>query len=238
MARSVTIYIEDNASSYFFSHEQGWTLSFGKVSKPEPIEEYTTVPGRTTGALDMSTALTDGEVLYNNRTLEIVLENSNGTRAERYAKYRALVSAYAGKKCRVTLPDYPDYFVTGRLKFSLETHDLAHTIVRITATVEPWFYSVGGASIPYQVSQSAFTTRNYNNEGDMTLRPYSVEVVQPGGSGTVTIAAVDDSWTYTLGVGSYIIPELVAPPGDNAIFKHKGALAVKLHFKYAKAILE
>lgn len=227
----------------FESADDGWTLSKCHLSDPELLTNYLNVPGRPNGALDFSTALTDGEPVYNNRTFEATVELSAGTRIERAAKIRALYNNFEGQVCKIYHPDYLNwtdhdslyyapYFLTGRVHIRKEKNDLAHAIVHISATVEPWLYSASSRPVSISVgsTESIYT---YTNNGAMPLRPSTVQI-----TGNVTITGIDGSWSYTLTDGTYILPEVVCYNGKNQIFKHKGSGRITLNFDSAEGLLE
>lgn len=116
----------------------GWTLSGYRLDPPMWRESYISIPGMD-GLLDASTALT-GEPQYDNRALEITLERSDGTRAEREAIITAILAKLDGRSVRITPPDRPDHVLIGRVHVARQYNDLAHAQVTVTASCAPWHY--------------------------------------------------------------------------------------------------
>lgn len=117
----------------------GWTLAACKLGDPEQKTEYTEKPGGD-GSWDTSTVLTGGIPRYKNRPLNITLECSEGTRDDREDLINELVNGLDGLENKVVLPDRPEHYLYGRLHIAVDRSTLAHAIVNITGTVEPWYY--------------------------------------------------------------------------------------------------
>ena len=217
MARRIYLSpIGTGSSYYFYSDQKGFTMSHCKLSDPEPITEYVTVPGRLKGPLDMSAALTDGVLEYNQRTLSVTLECSTGTRATRQTLLKELYTKLMGCLCQITLPDNSN-FLRGRVKLGTEVNDNAHLIVSITAICEPYFY---GPPITIPVPMySEYEYFTFQNSSLLPIQPSSIVVK---GSGSMEIKALDGSWSYTLSAGTYFLPELIFPVGFKDVFLYKG----------------
>lgn len=126
--------------TYDTAAEGLWTLSAWSLSRAEAHESYIDVPGHS-GALDLSTALTDGEPYYGNRELDVVLESSEGTRQEREQRINRMINKLDGFRFNITLPDDTMHYITGRVRVEKLYNDMVHASVRIKAICDPWRYN-------------------------------------------------------------------------------------------------
>lgn len=204
-----------------------WTLSAWSLSPAEYQENYVEVPGRN-GALDLSTALTDGEPRYNSRTMEATLERSDGTRLEREAAIDAMINWLDGWKMDIFLPDDELHYITGRVRVAKEYNDPAHAAVTITATVDPWRYNKNETAVHLTADTEAKTAL-LTNQGRRTVVPV-LEIT--GDSPQVLLSVGTASWS--LSTGTYQLPDLVVRQGSTEItYSGSG----ELHFRYREAIL-
>ena len=120
--------------------EYGWTLGQWTLTDPEQKTNYVEKPGGD-GSWDLSTALTNGIPRYNNRTLTVPLECSEGTREDREKLINDMVNTLDGLEWTIVLPDRPDQYLVGRLHVAVNYSDLAHAMVTVTGDVDPWLYS-------------------------------------------------------------------------------------------------
>lgn len=203
-----------------------WLLTSLHFSDAVQLTNFTDVPGRRKGPLDLSTALTDGDPTYGSRTLEAVFESSEGTRLERESRIQTMVNWLDGWKLNITLPDDPLHYIVGRVHVEKLYNDLAHASVRVTATCEPWKYNVSETEVNLTATEEA-QTATLPNQGRLLLVPLLTIT-----GGTVLLQAGSSSWS--LGAGTYALPDLFLPQGGKAItFSGTGAL----NFKYREAIL-
>lgn len=204
-----------------------WTLAAWSLSPAEYQANYVEVPGRN-GALDLSTALTDGEPRYNSRTLEARLERSDGTRLEREAAITTMINWLDGWKMDIILPDDELHYITGRVHVAKEYNDPAHAAVIVTATVDPWRYNLNETAFHLTAAaeeKSALLT----NQGRRTVVPL-LEITGDGAQVLLTVGTA--SWS--LGPGIYQLPDLVVRQGGAEI-KYQGS--GELFFRYREAIL-
>lgn len=187
-----------------------WTMSGLVLSDPVFAQNIVFVHGRST-PLDLSGALSDNdEPTYENRTLTVTLESSEGTRDERKTRISLVKNLLDGRRMNIIHPDFPDRYLTGRLSVIELFNDLAHASVQIVATVDPWFYS--NRPIDILVTASADGTSSaLVNEGRLTVVP-TIEVVTDS---QIQIEFGDNSWTGT--AGTYMLPQLVLTTGSHQI---------------------
>lgn len=204
-----------------------WTLSSWSLSPAEYQSNFVEVPGRN-GALDLSTALTDGEPRYNSRTLEARLERSDGTRLEREEAIDTMVNWLDGWKMDIYLPDDELHYITGRVHVAKEYNDPAHAAVTITATVDPWRYNKNETAVHLTAATEPKTTL-LTNKGRRTVVPV-LEIT--GDSPQVMLSVGAASWSLSTGV--YQLPDLVVRQGGTEIIYSGSG---ELHFRYREAIL-
>ena len=204
-----------------------WTLAAWSLSPAEYQENYVEVPGRN-GALDLSTALTDGEPRYNSRTLEATLERSDGTRLDREAAIDMMINWLDGWKMDIFLPDDELHYITGRVHVAKEYNDPAHASVTITATVDPWRYNINETAV-HLTAAAEEKTALLTNQGRRTVVPI-LEIT--GDSPQVLLTVGTASWS--LSTGTYQLPDLVVRQGGTEI-KYQGS--GELFFRYREAIL-
>jgi len=112
-----------------------WTLAAWSLSSAQHVTNYVAVPGRD-GSLDLSTAITDGEPRYNDRTLTATFESSEGDRLEREGRINVMTNWLDGWRMNIELPDDPDHYITGRLHIQKDYNDPAHAAVTVTAAYQ------------------------------------------------------------------------------------------------------
>lgn len=205
-----------------------WTLTEWGLTPAEVITNYVDVPGRISGPLDLSTALTDGEPRFGSRTLSATFETSEGTRLERKARIDTMVNWLAGWSMNITLPDDDSHYLVGRVTVEPLYNDMAHAAVEVTAVCEPWLYSVAETVVSLTAAADE-QTKLLTNNGRKTVVPL-LEVT--GTDASVNLAFGQASWA--LGPGTYKLPDLVLPQGDH-LLTYSGTGDIKL--SYRKAVL-
>ena len=186
----------------------GWTLAACKLGDPEQKTEYAEKPGGD-GAWDISTVLTGGIPRYKNRPLNITLECSEGTRDDRENLINELVNGLDGLEHKITLPDRPGHYLYGRLHIAVQKSDLAHAIVNITGTVEPWYYQKRETVVEIEATGSA-REHYLSNKGRRAVVP----VLTAGGNIKVRYKGADIN---LVAGNSYQWPTLLLTPGLHAI---------------------
>lgn len=205
----------------------GWTLAQCNLGPAVPKTEYVDIPGGD-GSWDISTALSDGIVRYNDRTLEITLERSDGTRQSREAAIRELINQHDGIQEDIVLPDDTGYHLVGRLHVVRNYNDLAHASVTITATCQPWKYKDTETVVSLRSSTSPQTARLVNSG-----RRAIVPTITTSGAVNLTYGTA----TMALSAGTYQWPNLLLTPGTHALI-YSSASAVTVTLKYREAVLE
>lgn len=203
----------------------GWTLSGWQLSPPEYKANRVEKPGGD-GAWDLSTALTGGLPRYNDRTLTVTLERSDGDRLSRKEAVRDIINRLDGQRVEIVLPDDPDYYLDGRLSVAKDYNDMAHAAVTVTAVCDPWLYSASTIAIVIPVRTSEQTT-NLENSGRRAVVP-EVKV-----DGEVLLRFGD--FSVNLSSGTYQLPDLLLTPGTHKlVYSGSGSIEIT----YGEAVLE
>ena len=203
-----------------------WTLASWTLSPAVYQQNLQPVPGRRKGPLDLSTALTDGEPIYDSRTLVVTLESSEGTRLERKSRIDTMINWLDGWVLQIELPDDPTHYITGRVSVAENYNNDAHASVTVTAVCEPWRYAVAETQVRLTAATNV-KTADLINLGRMTVLPL-LEV--SGASANVLLEFGASSWA--LGPGSYQLTDLVLPQGSS-VLTYSGTGTVKLTYREA-----
>lgn len=184
-----------------------WTLTGLVFTDPVYDQNFVKIPGSSV-TLDMSTALSDGEPTYSQRTLTALFESSEGDRLARKTRIDAMVNRLDGRRLDIVLPDDPDHYITGRLSVQVLYNDMAHASVQVTAICDPWRYN----NIETVVNLLA-TTEAQN----VILVNNGRNVVVPAIEVTGEVVLKYNSSTLTLTEGTYKTPVLYMTTGDHEL---------------------
>lgn len=214
--------------------EQLWTLAAWSFSDPVQVRNWVNVPGRRKGPIDVSTVLTDGDPVYESRTLTATLECSEGTRQEREARIEQMVNWLDGWWADIILPDDIESrrYIRGTVSVKKVYNDLAHAQVQVTAICEPWKYAAAETSATFAAG-TAEKTATLANSGRLTMVPLlAIADAADGTAASVLLKYGANSWA--LGAGTYALPDLVLKPGGASVtYSGTGTLT----FTYREAVL-
>lgn len=202
-----------------------WTLAALQLTNPEYQEYFMEVKGRD-GPLDFSTVLTDGEPKYGSRTLTASLESSEGTRMERIARISRMVNELDGMRLNIQHPDFPDYYLTGRVKIQEEYNDMAHCAVTVTATCDPWLYAIEERLYTLTAAEGK-QTAVLSNHGRRTAVP-SVVISGENASFLIECGYI----SLALGPGTYQLPDILLKTGNTQI-TYSGTGTAKITYREA-----
>ena len=198
-----------------------------ELTPAEHRKQFVEVPGRD-GELDLSTALTDGEPRYGNRTLTATFERSDGTRLEREAAINTMVNWLDGWRMDIRLPDDDLHYLTGRVHVAKNYNDPAHAAVTVTAVCDPWRYNNHETVRTLTAGADPVETR-LTNTGRRTVVP-TLRITGEGAS----VLLVYGAYSWTLGAGVYQLPDLILPQGGITItYSGTGEMS----FTYREAVL-
>lgn len=208
-----------------------WTLASCTLTKAAQVQTFVSVPGRA-APLDLSTYLTDGQPYYDNASLEVVLESSEGDRLARKDRIDLMVNYLDGQTLRIYLPDDPDHYLVGRVQVYPEYNDLAHCAVRVSAVCDPWLYAAAETVVSLVATETEQTAQLLNY-GRLAVVPTVVT------TGEVQIRYGGSTWS--LSAGEYTLPELYLTPGKglgvpgehNITYSGSGAITIT----YREAVL-
>lgn len=206
----------------------GWTLAACQLSPAEEKTNFVDKPGGD-GSWDLSTALTDGIPRYNDRTLTVVLECSEGDRQTRETLIRQMVNQLDGMRLDIQLPDDPNHHLSGKLHVARDYNDLAHCSVTVTAVCEPWKYANQETVVSLTASTTAKTAQLVNN-GRRAVVP-TIKVTGTNAS----VRLEYNSSSLSLSTGTYKWPELLLTPGTHTL-TYSGVGVVEI--TYREAVLE
>lgn len=185
----------------------GWTLAACKLSDPEQKVNYVEKSGGD-GSWDLSTVLTDGIPRYKNRTLTVSLECSEGTRDDRERLINELINEHDGMERKIVLPDRPDYYLRGRIHIAVDRSTLAHAVLTISGTCEPWLYRARETVVERQATSEVQTEYIYNRG-----RRAVVPVLTVTGNVSLTFQGA----SVTLNTGAFEWTALLLTPGQNKL---------------------
>lgn len=206
----------------------GWTLAGWQLSPAEQKTNFVDRPGGD-GAWDLSTALTDGQPRYHNRTFTATLEHSGGDRLSREALIREMVNKLDGMSVGIRLPDDLFHHITGRVHVVRDYNDPAHGAVTVTAVCEPWKYN-NTDTVVRLYAATAEQTAQLVNGGRRAVVP----VLKVSGTGAEVRLEIGSS-THTLSAGTYQLPALLLTPGTH-LLGYSGTGEIEI--TYREAVLE
>jgi phage-related protein len=191
--------------AYDTASSGGWTLNAWSLSPAEYQSDRITVPGRD-GSLDLTAALTGGEPRYNDRTLTVRLESSEGTRLEREETINSMINQLSGRKMNIVLPDDSTRYIVGRLQVAKEYNDLAHAAVNVTAICAPYKYKLSQTVAEYDVTGSLEITLQNDRKPVVPTVTTDAEITVEFGESTIVFPA-----------GTRRAPALILTEGSNAM---------------------
>lgn len=173
------------------------------ISPPEVKTYLVPVPGRN-GSLDFTEALTDGQVVYNDRLLTITMYCF--AEDEQLPKMEAACrNALHGQKMNIVMDCDPGYYYRGRLSVDWASEDNID-IATITATCDPYKYKLSPTVKEFDVSGSlSVTLPNERMPAVPTVTTDSEITLQFGGS------------TIVFPAGSRRAPALLLLEGNNRL---------------------
>jgi len=200
---------------------RGWTLTSWALSAPQRKENLVDKPGGH-GHWDLSTVLTDGEPVYEARTLTATLECSEGDRLSREAEIDTMINWLDGWTMQIILPDRPLQYLSGVVHVEKVYNDMAHASVAVTAVCDPWRYNLDETVINLVAATNA-QTADLVNPGRLSVVPL-LEIT--GGS----VNLVFGSYSWALSAGSYKLPDFRLRQGTHKL-TYSGAGTVRITFR-------
>lgn len=202
----------------------GFTLTSCNLSAAKRKENLVDKPGGH-GHWDLSTVLTDGEPVYEARTLTATFEISEYDRLSRESLIDTVIDLWESKTVKIVLPDRADQYLTGVAHVERIYNDHAHGAIALTAICDPWRYSLGSKSVSLTASTTK-KTASITNAGRLSVVP-RLEIT---GTGTVNITFGEESWALT--EGSYELPGLRLTKGEHQL-TYSGSGKITIAFREA-----
>ena len=202
---------------------RGWTLTSWELSAAQRKENLVDKPGGH-GFWDLSTVLTDGEPVYEARTLTATLESSEGDRLSREAEIDTMINWLDGWTVQIVLPDRPLQYISGAVHVERLYNDPAHASVALTVTCDPWRYNAAETVVTLTAATEA-QTADIVNPGRRSVVPLLTIA-----GGTVNLAFGASSWA--LSPGDYQLPDLRLTQGTHQL-TYSGAGTIKITFREA-----
>lgn len=200
---------------------RGWTLTAWNLSPAKRKAVLVDKPGGH-GHWDLSAVLTDGEPVYEARTLTATLECSEGNRLSREAEIDTMINWLDGWTMNIILPDKPLQYLTGVVHVERLYNDMAHASVALEVTCDPWRYNATETVINL-IPTAAAQTADIVNPGRLSVVPL-VEIT----GAMVHLAFGTSSWV--LNAGRYQLPDFRLTQGTHQLL-YSGTGEIKISFR-------
>lgn len=158
------------------------------------------------GSLDLSTVLTDGNPVYQNR--ELVFEMAL-IGADFFDAQSTWNNAYHGKLVTITTDDQAEMYFTGRCYLSDWSEERGFVGFKLTVDADPFMYDVTETVVNVTASSGAGTPVTLAN-GRKWLAP----TITPSATLTVKVGAV----SYQLQAGTQIVPDIILRDGNTTLY--------------------
>jgi len=166
--------IEVGGTSYNTLTQWGLVLLDGiKISASEQKKEVLDIPGAN-GVLDLSTALTGGEPVFNNREISLTLMAAkrigSGNFDESYfdGVFREFTGRFHGQICKLIFPFDTSHYFYGRIAVGEKSS--AYNIFQISLTMdaEPFRYSTTETTVTKSISTTSSSV-SLTNSGQRVI---------------------------------------------------------------------
>jgi hypothetical protein len=202
--------------------EGAWILS-RDIDAPEPKLAYAEVAGAD-GAIDISTAISDGNVLYNRR--EIVL--GLGFTGDMLPLQQDLGSRYHGHVVQITTDDAQDTYWLGRCTFSDWKEYVGYVTCTLTVDAEPYRYFA---------AETTLTVTAAASPGASALLANARMWVSPAVDASAAVTIVTESASYALAAGdAQHLDGFYLHEGNNPV-QVIGASTAKVTFRWRQGVL-
>ena len=211
----------------------GMVLSSKSIPLPKPKTESVTVPG-SDGELDLSTALTDGEIKFDNRTL--TFKFTLLTKSRTWEGIKSSISNYLhGKKMKVILDNDKAFYYIGRCTVDPFTESKKGASLTIKVDAEPYKYDIQDSTENWIWDSFNFETGIIYKLKEISVTP-STEIVIPSRRMKVVPVITTDTpmdvvfngVTYRLSEGDNRILNIIFSEGENTLtFNGTGTITIK-----------
>lgn len=181
-------------------------LMTGKeIGAPEVKRQTIDIEGAD-GELDFTDFF--GEPKYANVQHQFTFESIR-PRNEQLSQYTDIKNKIHGKKGRIILDDDPSFFYVGRCSVSKYTNEKNIGKITITCDCEPYKYKLQPTIM--SVTINGTQTINLTNARKRAVPLVTIETA----TSMNVVYNTDNMWS--LGAGSYMLPELELAEGDNIV---------------------
>lgn len=192
-------------------HTYGLWLESKSIPLPQPRMRFVEIEGGN-GSIDLSTALTNGHMRYDDREAQFVVTNLTG---DYVGTRNELALRVHGKRCRVEVSDEPGHYYMGRLwvsEWNVQAGDVS--VFALDARLDPFKYS--DTRLPAtEVSRTNAGTRTVTltNQGAAPSAVMTTATVPDGGQ-------IDMMWPEESGILYRLFPgendlSLILDPGES-----------------------
>lgn len=208
-------------------------LSSKSIPLPKPKTERVTIPGAD-GELDLSTALTNGEIKFDNRTL--TFKFSLLTKSRTWEGIKSTVSNYLhGKKMNIILDTDKAFYYVGRCTVDPFSEAKKGATLTVKVSAEPYKYDLFDSTEEWEWDSFNFETGIIYNLNEISVTP-NTEIIIPSRRmkvvPVITTSAVMDvifnGVTYGLLVGDNRNLNIIFSEGENRLkFMGTGVVTIK-----------
>lgn len=209
----------------------GWTAI--TLGFPEAKTYEQDVPGAD-GTLDITEAVTGGDVKYKNRSLSLEFETPD----EDFFEWGPIISDIAnyliGKKMKIILDTDPSFYYVGRLTIDVEKTDRINGKLVMSGEVDPYKYEVCSSLEDWKWDTFNFETDIIREYKDIKVsREYELHI--PGRRKRIiptiecdsTMEVTYNGISYTLQKGKSKVFDIWLTEGENVLtFKGNGTISV------------
>ena len=210
------------------------------VSPPEPKTTYVSVPYRD-GDIDISTALTDGQIRFENRELDFKFSTFDNV--PYWSTLFSRIQNYMhGKIMHIVLDNDPEFYYIGRVSVEPMESDGYRGYLGVKVDAQPYKKDILGSLDEWEWDTFNFYTGVIRSWGNMNISGTKIidiegdrETVIPkirvlSGSVTVTVTWNGETHTETLGVGTHELFSLRIRQGANRM-TIRGTATVSIDYR-------
>ena len=201
----------------------GLILTAKTIDPPTPKIVNVNIDGRD-GTLDLSRALT-GDMKFNDRSASFTFLVTEGTQSDRAYMIQNIINKIHGQRLKIIEPDSPEYYFLGECTVSGVINDRAYGTFVVTATCEPYRYSINETVRNIQLSTTPTEIVLINN---------GRRVITPTITVTDSANLVIGTTSVSLSAGNYKLTALTLKNGVTTLTVSGTG---EITFTYREAVL-
>lgn len=176
-------------------------------SIPVPAAKTVTVSVKgADGEIDLSTALTDGNIRYENRIIELSFAVIDTEEKTLDVAIEEFVTAIHGKTLNLVFDDDPEHYFVGRCEVTQRDYQHGYAIITCKFNAEPFRYDVEVTTVTKDVSGTA-------NVILLNSRQWVVPTITSSAAMQVIYQGV----IYTVMQGMHVNDNIVLREGENVL---------------------